>query len=119
MDRPSRTGGQGDVRSGSEPAHHSPKSAQPQQSAIANQIRLHRPGDSEATIAVRCRLRKAQTFASVRAVRTQSDTARALRWMIAHEATAWTFAPADDETLKDIANALLGLERAANVFERV
>jgi hypothetical protein len=87
------------------------------QSAV-DDIRVFRPGDSDATLALRSRLQTAQIFASARAVRSESDTARTILWMVADVATGWTFAPTDDETLKDIADALRFMVRAATVFER-
>lgn len=91
----------------------------PSPNSIADEVRVFRPGDSAATIALRVRLRKAQTYASARAARTQSETARAILWIVADVASGWTFHPTDDDTLKDVADALVRLVLAASTFERL
>lgn len=88
---------------------------QPQPDAID----IFAPGADDAEKALRRRIARAQATGSARAARSKSDDARALWWMVAQSASAWTFARASKDDLTDVLRACAQMFCAANTFERL
>ena len=77
------------------------------------------PWIDEEERALRQRLHRAWAIGAARATRALSGSARALYWQSAQIASDWTFQPAPAAELKDIADALIHLFKAARTFERI
>ena len=91
----------------------------PKSQVEADAIRLLMPGITEDERQLRQALRNAQTWAASFAVRTASDNARSLLWLINDTASRWTFAPATVDDLTFIRQTCLYLRMAANHFDRL
>lgn len=89
------------------------------QPPVPDAVSVFAPWAGEQEKLLRRRLRNAWTIASARGARSRSGNARQLYWQVAMVASEWTFARASLADLKDIADGLVRMFVAANVFERV
>lgn len=77
------------------------------------------PGCEGEELKVRERLLKGRNLATARMPALQSANARALSWMVVETATAWAFAPATIDDLRDVANFCVRLFMCADFAERM
>lgn len=68
----------------------------------ADDITIFLPGCCGEEYETRDKLRRLRNVAAALIARTESDTARQLGWMASDYCTAWLYAPAPVEHLKDV-----------------